>query len=694
MVARPMPAYAIGIDIGGTFTDCFVTDGTGGWRGKAPTTPTALVEGLLAALEATAADIGTPLRRLLAATVHFGLATTAVTNCLAERRGAPTGLLVTGGFADLWPMARGHRLGVDGMNHPLPVFVPRRWIAEVPERVDRDGRVVKALDEAGSAAAIDRLVADGVEALAVCLLWSFRNPAHERRVRAIAEARHPGVHVSCSAELFPVLREYERMTTTVLNAYTWRAFSAFMDAVEARLAGAGLGVPIAVMQSNGGTFSAAEARAKPVFLAQSGPVAGVTAAQALGAGDVITGDMGGTSFDVAVVHDGAAERRARAELFGLWTGMAMVAVSSIGAGGGSLAWADARGLLRVGPRSAGAEPGPACYGRGGSEPAVTDALVALGLIDPRNFLGGRFALDGERAVGALAGLGRTVGLDPEATAAGVYRLACEQMTLAVKGLLVERGLDPRRFAFLCYGGCGPLFGAPIARALGIGRVLVPALSAVFSAFGAATADVRREAARTLFRPLPADAGELTACFAALEEEVRTAMRGEGIAPARVTVRRECDLRFHRQTWEVTVPLRSLGAAAVARLAHDFRARYTALYGTGALAGGSAIDLVNCRVVALGRVPRPAPAPASLGRADARAAARGTRTAWLPGAGRTRVAVYDGERLTPGMALRGPALVERRDTTILVGAGDRASVDQRGSLAIEVAAALAARAVAR
>ncbi|HYR96876.1 MAG TPA: hydantoinase/oxoprolinase family protein [Candidatus Binatus sp.] len=683
-----MPAYAIGIDVGGTFTDCFVTDGARGWRGKAPTTPPALADGLMAALETAAADVGRPLAELLAASTHFALGTTAVTNCLAQLAGAPTGLFVTQGFGDLWSMARGHRLGIDGMSHPLPTLVPRRRIAEMPERVDRDGVVLTPLDERAVAMALDRLVVEeGIESLAVCLLWSFRNPSHEEGVRQIAQRRHPGLHVSCSADLFPVIREYERMTTTVLNAYTWRACSAFLDAVETRLAAAGLRVPVAVMQSNGGTFSPGEARAKPVFLAQSGPVAGVSAAQEIGRrlaiGDLITGDMGGTSFDVAVIHDGAPERRTRAELFGLWTGLSMVAVDSIGAGGGSVAWRDARGVLRVGPRSAGADPGPACYGRGGTEPAVTDALVALGLIDPRNFLGGRVVLDGESAVAALGGLGRTVGLDAKETARGVYRLACEQMTLSVKALLVERGLDPRRFAFVCYGGCGPLFGAPIGHALGIGRVVVPGLAAVFSAFGAGTADVRREAVRTLFRPLPLDADEVAASFAALEMDVSAAMRAEGIAEGEVVVGREVDLRFRGQTWEVTVPLGTLAAAAVGALADAFRARYAALYGRGALAHAAGIDLVNCRVIATG-MPRPAAPAPPLGPSDASLAMRGARPVWLPGASTAvGVTIYDGERLVPGMTLAGPALVERRDTSVFVPAGDRARIEAFGDMLIEI-----------
>jgi len=292
-------------------------------------------------------------------------------------------------------------------------------------------------------------------------------------------------------------------------------------------------------------------------------------------------------------------------------------------------------------------------------------------------------LDDEGAVAALGRLGRTLGLDPDTTARGVYRLACEQMTLAVKGLLVERGLDPRRFAFVCYGGCGGLFGAAIARALSIGRVVVPGLAAVFSAYGAATADVRREAVQTLFRPLPVDAAEVRACVASLRAEVGAGLIGEGIASAQVTWRVEADLRFHRQTWEVTVPL---DPDAVDELADAFRARYAELYGTGALAHASGIDLVNCRVIGIGRVPRPAAAMAALGPADARPALAGGRAVWLPDGGETRVRVpvYDGERLRPGMTLAGPALVERRDTTILVQPGDRAAVDGAGSLVIDVA----------
>ena len=511
-------------------------------------------------------------------------------------------------------------------------------------------------------------------------MWEFRN---NNTFGATAFSSFGAFWIS-----FFVLEQFEGSKIPAANLgdavglylIAWGIFTTYMLIPSFR-------VSVAVMQSNGGTFGPAEARARPVVLAQSGPVAGVSAARALAEaadlGDVITADMGGTSFDVAVIHRGEPERRVRAEVFGLATAMPMVAVSSVGAGGGSIAWQDARGMLRVGPRSAGADPGPACYGRGGQEPAVTDALVALGLLDPGNFLGGRLVLDGESAVAALGRLGRAVGLDVEGTARGVYRLSHEQMTLAVKGLLVERGLDPRRFTLLCYGGCGPLFGAPIARALAIGRVVVPGLSAVFSAYGAATADVRREAVRTLFRPLPVELGALATACAALEAEVMQAMLTEGVDAAHVTLVHEVDLRFHRQTWEVTVPLGSRDRPTVEGLGDAFRARYAELYGRGALAAGAGIDLVNCRVIGIGRIAPRATASAGLGPPDPTLARRGARVAWLPGAaGRAPVPVYDGERLLAGMAIVGPALVERRDTTILVPSGDRAAVDGLGSVVIE------------
>jgi N-methylhydantoinase A len=696
--------YQIGIDIGGTFTDTFLTDGSGAWRGKAPTTPGSLVDGLVASLEVAAAEAGRPLDDILAGTRRFAVGTTAVTNTLTELSGARTGVLITRGFGDLLRMARGHRLGREGMSVPLPEIVPRTAVAEIAERVDGQGHVLVPLDERDVEAAVRRLVErERIEALAVCFLWSFRNPDHERRAGAAARRACPSLFVTCSADVFPVIREYERLMTTVLNAYTWRSFSRFMDALEGELRHRGLTAPVSVMQSNGGTFSREEARAKPVFLAQSGPVAGVAAARALGrsvgALDVITGDMGGTSFDASVILDGEPLQRVRAELFGFWTGMVMVDVRSIGAGGGSIAWIDERGMLRVGPRSAGADPGPAAYGKGGTDATITDALVVLGLLDPDYFLGGRIALDGERAAAAVGRLAAALGISVPVAAAGVYRMALEGMRGAMKGLLVEKGLDPRRFVFVSYGGCGALFAAAIAAELGIPRVLVPSLASVFSAYGAATADVRRDLSRTCFQAMPVSGPILRQTFEALSRQVRDAVIAEGVAPERIEIRWEADLRFRRQQWEVPVPVAPgpITEEGVARLEADFRRRYEVLYGSGTAALATGIDLVNCRAVGIGRLSDlDLSSPAGAGGASSPVAPREKRGRRLAasldgasgGAAGVRepgpaVSVWDGESMGAGSAVSGPALIERRDTTIYVPAGMRAVVDAAGSCLVDV-----------
>lgn len=696
--------YHIGIDIGGTFTDAFLTDGAGGWRGKAPTTPGALVDGLLASLEAAAAEAGRSLDEVFGQTERFAVGTTAVTNTLTELSGSRTGVLVTRGFGDLLRIARGHRLGQDGMSVPLPEIVSRRAVEEIIERVDGRGVVLVPLDERDVERAVRRLVEEErIEALAVCLLWSFQNPAHEKRVREIAQRLYPKLFVSCSAEVFPVIREYERLMTTVLNAYTWHSFSAFMDSLERAVRDRGLTAPVSVMQANGGTFSREEARAKPVFLAQSGPVAGVAAARKLGRSmgvrDIITGDMGGTSFDVSVIVDGDPLHRIRAELFGFWTGMVMVDVVSIGAGGGSIAWIDERGMLRVGPRSAGARPGPAAYARGGTDATITDALVVLGLLDPAYFLGGRMALARERAEEAVARVAAVLGLTVPAAAAGIYRMALEQMRGAIKALLVEKGLDPRRFVFMSYGGCAGLFAASIAAELGIPTVVVPRLASVFSAYGAALADVRRDLSRTCFEAMPVDPAVVQEVFDELSHQVRDAVIAEGVAPARVDVRWEADLRFRRQQWEVTVPLEAgpVTAEAIVQLERDFRRRYEALYGPGTALMAAGVDLVNCRAVGVGRLPELDASPAANG--------RGTRVARLPQKPARRLAasldhagmpavasasaidseplmtVWDGEAIGYGAAVDGPAVIERRDTTIYVPAGMQAVIDELGSCVV-------------
>jgi N-methylhydantoinase A len=427
----------------------------------------------------------------------------------------------------------------------------------------------------------------------------------------------------------------------------------------------------------------------------------------MGLGDVITGDMGGTSFDVSVIVDGEPLQRVRAEVFGFWTGLVMVDVNSIGAGGGSIAWIDDRGMLRVGPRSAGANPGPAAYGKGGTEATITDALVVLGLLDPAYFLGGRITLAADRAVEAVGRLGSALGMDEAAAAFGIYRVALEQMRAAIKTLLVDKGLDPRRFTLMSYGGCGGLFAAAIAAELGIPRVVVPRLASVFSAYGAATADVRRDLARSHLAAMPAKPAALAGVFDELTAAVRTAVIAEGVDPTRVEVRREADLRFDKQQWEVTVPL--LGGPvteeSVARLGADFRARYEALYGRGAALIAAGIELVTCRAVGLGRlgalagsgvalaVSSPADAGIETLRKGMRRLGASLDRRGPPrkvGSGLAMVNVWDGEGVRSGMRIDGPALIERRDTTIYVPSGMQATVDAFEGLVISTNAGDAPR----
>ncbi len=688
-------SVCLGIDVGGTFTDAVLTEGTRVWRAKSPTVPGDVAQSVLDACRLVASTAGTDLGELLARTERFGLGTTAVTNVIAARAGVPVGLVTTAGFEDALPLAKGRRLteGVWSF-YPDPV-VPRERIAGVRERVDRDGRVLVPLDAAEAVAAAKRLVDEGAQSLAVSFLWSFRNPRHEEMATAAIRDALPGVPVVSGAALQPTIREFERTAYAVLNAYAMAAVEG-IDRLTDRLVALGLQAPVLLVHSGGGTMTTHEARQAPILLAASGPAAGVAASEAIAtaarAPDVVTCDMGGTSFDVAVVTGGRIPRRTRSEVAGLLTSLSMVDIESLGAGGGSLAWVDARGMLRVGPQSAGAVPGPACYGRGGTEPTVTDALVVLGYVDPERFLGGQMALDAEAARSACARLGATLGLDAEECAWGIRRIALDGMTTAVRSLLSARGLDPSGHGIVSFGGCGGLFTADIAAALGMGRVLVPELSSVLSAFGAATADIRRERVRSLAAVLPGEVAALAKVAEELGDAVRADLAADGIEPDRAHVHFEADLRFARQVWELNIalPPGPVDQAAVTALVEEFRAEYVRRYGAGSMMLGAPVELVTLRAV--GVVPTVKP-PVTSGRLRAVRSGtpapvagerrvrvgRGTR-------GRRRVPVVDGTALRPGHVIDGPAVVDERDTTVWVPEGARATVDRQGTLAIALGAA--------
>lgn len=680
-------SLCIGVDVGGTFTDCVVSDGATTWRAKAPTTPGDLGGGVLSALALAAERRGADLGATLPAVERFGLGTTAVTNVLAAGTGRRVGLLTTAGFEEMLDFARGARVpDDDGWLVRPGQIVGRGDVVGIHERVDRDAKVLVPLDPDEVARAARHLVDErGVEAIAVSFLWSFVEPGHEEVAVDVVRRTCPGVTVVAGAALHPAAREYERTTFAVLNAYVSGALGGIADLGD-RLCALGLRVPLLLVHSGGGSVTAAEAARRPLGLAVSGPAAGVAAAvrvaAAAGADAVVTCDMGGTSFDVSVVSGGEPVRRTRGELMGVWTALSHVDVESIGAGGGSLGWVDARGMLRVGPRSAGSVPGPACYGRGGEGATVTDALVVLGYLDPRCFLGGEFTLDPDAARAACGRLGTALGLDADEAAWGVRELALAGMVKATRARIGALGLDPREHALLSFGGSGALFTPDIAAAVGAPRVLVPELASVLSAFGAASTDLRRERLRAVTMRLPGDPTVVSRVASELAVEVRADLADEGVGADEAVVTFEADLRFVKQSFELRIPF--VAGVAADELVAAFHAEYARRYGRGAITLDVPVELVAVRAIGTGRTVQ-----ARLTRAeavvDAAAEPVGVRRVRVgrDAGGLRDVVTFAGADLVAGHRLTGPALVDGSDTTVWVPEGTTARVDGHGTLVLEV-----------
>jgi N-methylhydantoinase A len=687
MTSDDHEALCIGVDVGGTFTDVVLSDGASLWTAKAPSTPGRIGDGVLAAVELVAVAAGSTIRELLPRVERFGLGTTAVTNTLASRAGLRVGLITTAGFEHLIPMAKGRLISDNGWMMRPPELVTRERIVGVAERIDRNGTVLEPLVVADVVAAARHLVdREQVEAIAVSFLWSFVNQIHEEAAVAAVRAELPGVTVVGGAELLPVIREYERTTFAILNAYTSRALDG-LGSLITELARLGLRRPPLLVHSGGGSISAEEAVGTPIVLAESGPAAGAVAAltvcRAMGIEHAVTCDMGGTSYDVSTITSGHLSRRRRGVLMGIWTALSMVDIESASAGGGSLGWTDALGLLRVGPRSAGAVPGPACYGRGGTVATVTDALVVLGYIDPAGFVGGRMQLDAELARAACAVVAEQLGCDTTEAAWGIREVAQAEMTNALRSQLAERGLDPAQHTMISFGGCGGLFAWDIAQSLGVQRVVAPEMSSVLSAFGAATADIRRERGHAVSQPLPAERGELDALVKSLVEAVDIDLEADGVPLDRRAVHFELDLRFSRQKHEITMVVEeALSIEAQQKLVEDFHAEYQRRYGAGALGGGAPTEVAAIRAIGVGRTVRAelrtwpqgdaAPAPV--------VGHRAVRVARAAAAERVPVIRFDD--LRPGHQLIGPALIDSDSTTFWVPDGARATVDERRSIVFE------------
>ncbi|MCC6716347.1 MAG: hydantoinase B/oxoprolinase family protein [Acetobacteraceae bacterium] len=689
--------WRIGFDIGGTFTDFILLDTARHdiRLHKCLTTPHDPSVGAMLGLDALVAAAGLTLADI-GEIVH---GTTLVTNALIERRGARLGLITTAGFRDLLEMGTEQRYDIYDLflQYPAPL-VPRRHRLEVAERMDRDGHAVVPLDLGSVRAAARALVAEGCEAIAVGFLHAYRNPAHERAAGAAIAELFPDLAVSLSSDVVAELWEYQRLATTCANAFVQPLMDRYIRRLEQEMWARGFRGALYLMHSAGGLVAPETARRLPIRLLESGPAGGGLATaffgQLAGKPDVISFDMGGTTAKACLIEGGraatAAEMEAaRVHRFKKGSGLPIKApvidMIEIGAGGGSIASVDEVGLLKVGPQSAGADPGPACYGRGGTQATVTDANLLLGYYDPGFFLGGRMALDIAAAEAALSRLGEQLGLSAIETAWGIHRVVTESMAAAARIHIVEKGRDPRRYAMVGFGGAGPAHAAGVARALGVAELLVPPASGAASALGFLAAPLSFEQVRShpVRLDLPGGAAAIATVLAELEAETRQRITEAGIAAGDVAVERSADMRLFGQLHEIRVPLPTgqIDAAMIPGLLAAFRiayeARYTAVY------QGVAVQLVSVRVRASGPLPA-----LSLAQADTAAhgpARKGSRPAWF-GQGFVATPVHDRYALAPGTTLAGPAIIEEREATTVIAPGDSVTVDATGTLRIAIAVA--------
>jgi N-methylhydantoinase A len=681
--------YRIGIDVGGTFTDLVAVDATGRVTiAKAASTPEDQSLGVMDGLERLAAALSLDRAALLAQTAIIVHGTTVATNALLEHKGARVGLLTTEGHRDIIEMREGLKDDRYNLRQPPPVqLVPRQRRLGVRERVRADGRTEIALDRASLEAALATLKRDGVEAVAICYLHAWRNVEHERETLEAVRAALPGVYVCRSSEVLPQIKEYDRICTTVVNAYVGPVLERYLTRLATRLSEAGFAGPVLIIQSHGGVSTIPEAVRLSAGSVLSGPAGGVAgsqyAARIVGHGDLIPFDMGGTSTDISLVVGGEAAIASDRRLAGQRVALQSMDIASIGAGGGSIARIDAGGVLHVGPESAGARPGPACYGRGGTEPTVTDANLVLGFLDAESFLGGQAHLDRAAAEAAVDSIAGKLAIDRMVAAEGIHRIINTRMAEGIRLVSVRRGVDPRRFAILSFGGAAGLHVTDVARQLDVRRVIVPRLAAVLSAWGMLACDLRCEVARTHIGDASSlDPEALRDAYRDMEAEGRARLASAAHGGP-IHVRRSADMRYGEQIFEVNVPLDGLdfeSADLVPQMAAAFHARHEALY-TYALRDQEAV-LVNARVAVVGELPS-LPQEGDLASGPA-AAPRGSRRIYL--GGWHDVPIYAFSELAPGQAIAGPAVIESATTTVLLRAGDRATTTAFGWLDIDVGAA--------
>ena len=676
--------WRIGIDVGGTFTDLVaVDDGGRVVHAKSASTPADQSVGVMDGLGRLAETIGITRDALLGSTERIVHGTTVATNALLERKGAKVGLLTTEGHIDILEMREGLKDDRYELRQPPPEpLVPRNLRLGVAERIRPDGRIEKPLSTASVNAGVAALKQAGVQSVAVCYLHSYRDPTHEHMTGEAVRTAMPDAYISLSSDVLPQIKEYERTCTTVVNAYVGPALQRYLTRLETRLREAGFAGPLLIIQSHGGVATVADAVRLSAGAVLSGPAGGVAgsrhAARLTGQGNLIPFDMGGTSTDISLIVDGEAAIASDRKLAGQRVGLSSLDIISIGAGGGSIARVDAGGLLHVGPESAGAEPGPACYGRGGRLATVTDANLVLGYLDPAGFLGGRARLDLSAAEQAVDRIAADLGIDRMAAAEGIHRVINTRMAEGIRLVSVRRGVDPRKFALLSFGGAAGLHITEIARQLDLARVIVPRLASVLSAWGMLATDLRYEIARTHIGDASALSAEsVRAMVAEMQTEARRRLAAAHFTgTVRTTI--AADMRYGEQVFEVPVDLDGIDFAApdlLGQIAERFHARHEALY-TYALRDQEAV-LVNLRVAAIGELPALPAEPPATARAPIGPHAR--RRIRLEG--EREVPVYAFDALAAGQVIDGPAIVESPTTTVLLRTPDRATTNQMGWLDI-------------
>ena len=694
-------AYRLGVDIGGTFTDIALIDEATGqiYTGKVSSTPQdpsggfmEAVQRLLAKQQIAAQDV--------AYIVH---GTTVATNAIIEGKVAPTGFITTEGFRDMLEIARQIRPTLYDLQFEKPrPLVPRHHCFGVPERLDAQGQVLTPLDEDALRQVANKLRDEGVESIAVCFLHAYANPVHERRAGEILAEVFPEAVVSLSAEVAPEFREYLRASTTVINSCIRPVVARYLQRIEDRLAQAGITAELLVMQSSGGVYTFAAARQKPVYMVESGPAAGVIAAahlgQARGYDQVISFDMGGTTAKVGLIQGGTPSVTKDYEVgttaqtgVGATRGAGypirtpVIDLVEIGAGGGSIAWVDPGGILRVGPQSAGADPGPACYGQGGTQPTVTDANLVLGRLNPSYFLGGEIALDPTAAQRAIEQhCAQPLGMDLVEAAHGIVEIANTAMVNALRLVSVQRGYDPRDFALVAFGGAGPAHANRLTALTDIPMAIIPQSPGTASALGLLVTDLKHDYATTLIQRLDHVAPQaLEQTFRELEAQGRETLGREGMAEAAMDFRRQADLRYVGQSHELTLPLAAgaLGPAQLEQLLEQFHRTHDRAYGFSA--PGEDVELVSVRLSAIGQIAKPALAP--LAKATKETTAKGHRPVYFAESeGYVDCPVYDRYGLGAGAIVRGPAIIEEIDSTTVVHPQYQVRIDDFGQMALTAA----------